>query len=257
MSDGELNVTALDTISIIERLQSIYDAVMPKNVWIIGGDGWAYDIGFGGLDHVLASDKNVNVLVLDTEVYSNTGGQASKATPYGAIAKFAQGGKKTQKKDLAGIAMQYDNVYVAKVCIGANPNQALTAFKEAMAHDGPSIIIAYAPCVAQGIDMSKTPNIEKMAVSSGYFTLLRRKPQPQVAEITIAETHLKHSNAMSATSTTVIPNENNDARQPNVEHLDKIKHKYSGVSGEFVVDSPAPTTTLEEFLSLQNRFPKK
>ncbi len=258
MSDGELNAAAISTVSKIERLQSIYDAIMPKNIWIIGGDGWAYDIGFGGLDHVLASDKDVNILVLDTEVYSNTGGQASKATPYGAIAKFAQGGKKTQKKDLAGIAMQYDNVYVAKVCIGANPNQALTAFKEAMAHRGPSLIIAYAPCVAQGIDMSKTPNIEKMAVSSGYFTLLRRKPQPQVAEIAIAETQLKKNNAMSATSATVIPNEgSNTAPLQNVEHLNKIKHKYSGVSGEFVVDSPAPTTTLEEFLSLQNRFPKK
>lgn len=252
LSDKEINVTAWNTIAKIKQLQSIFDAIMPKNVWIIGGDGWAYDIGFGGLDHVLASNKNVNILVLDTEVYSNTGGQASKSTPYGAVAKFAQGGKTTQKKDLAGIAMQYDNVYVAKVCIGANPNQALTAFKEAMAHDGPSIVIAYAPCVAQGIDMSKTPNIEKLAVSSGYFTLMRRIPHPELSEIALAENNLKKNcttnNKGCCDNTTI---------NPNVEHLERIKCKYSGISGEFIVDSPTPTTSLEEFLSLQNRFPKK
>lgn len=257
-SNGELNDTAKKTIQNIKKLQSVYDAIMPKNVWIIGGDGWAYDIGFGGLDHILASNKNVNVLVLDTEVYSNTGGQASKATPYGAIAKFAQGGKKTQKKDLAGIAMQYDNVYVAKVCIGANPNQALTAFKEAMAHDGPSIIIAYAPCVAQGINMSETPNIEKLAVSSGYFTLLRRKPQPQIAPLAVAEENLKKNNYKNATSTTTIPNQqpSNDSAEQKLTHVQTMQQRYCGVSGEFVVDSPNPTTSLEEFLSVQNRFKK-
>lgn len=195
-----------------KELISLIDVVMPKNVWIIGGDGWAYDIGYGGLDHVLASGANVNVLVLDTEVYSNTGGQASKATPLGAVAKFAQSGKKTPKKDLAKIAMQYDNVYVAKVCIGANPNQALTAFKEAMEYDGPSIIIAYAPCVAQGVDMTKTPSIEKMAVQSGYFTLLRRKPEPKKTTIEYAEERMKTKNAMQATSTTTIPNTDTNSK---------------------------------------------
>ncbi len=237
-----------------KQLIALLDVVMPKNVWIIGGDGWAYDIGYGGLDHVLASGKNVNVLVLDTEVYSNTGGQASKSTPYGAIAKFAQSGKKTQKKDLAGMAMQYDDVYVAKICLGANPNQALTAFKEAMEHNGPSIIIAYAPCVSQGIDMSKTPTIEKMAVQSGYFTLLRRKPIVEESAIEIAEHHLKENNAMQATSTTTIPNGvENTSSTLNKDTNPTNKYK-NGVSGELIIDSGNPTVPLEDFLKIQNRF---
>ncbi len=246
------------------QLIALLDVVMPKNVWIVGGDGWAYDIGYGGLDHVLASGKNVNVLVLDTEVYSNTGGQASKATPYGAIAKFAQSGKKTQKKDLAGMAMQYDDVYVAKVCLGANPNQTLTAFKEAMEHNGPSIIIAYAPCVSQGIDMSKTPLIEKMAVQSGYFTLLRRKPIVEKSAIQCAEERLKQNNAMQATSTTTISNSNQNSADlgkgeanvdnpQNATNAEKTKYQ-GGVSGELIIDSGTPTVPLEEFLKLQNRF---
>ncbi len=245
-----------------KKLISLLDVVMPKNVWIIGGDGWAYDIGYGGLDHILASGQNVNVLVLDTEVYSNTGGQASKSTPIGAIAKFAQSGKKTQKKDLAGIAMQYDNVYVAKICIGANPNQAMTAFTEAMEHKGPSIIIAYAPCVSQGIDMSKTPTIEKMAVASGYFTLLRRKPIETKSAIEIAEENLHKNNAMQATSTTTIPNSSTDEESESnatsyEAKLNRQINKYTnGVSGELIIDSGKPTISLEEFLSLQNRFKK-
>src|SRR5205085_10227422 len=133
-------------------LMSVADALVKKSVWIVGGDGWAYDIGYGGLDHVLASGQNVNVLVLDTEVYSNTGGQASKVTPLGAVAKFAASGKPTPKKDLGLMAMRYGNVYVAQVAMGANDQQTLKAFIEAEAHEGPSLIIAYSHCIAHGID---------------------------------------------------------------------------------------------------------
>jgi len=147
------------------------------SVWIIGGDGWAYDIGFGGLDHVLASNADVNLLVLDTEVYSNTGGQASKATPSGSIAKFAAGGMPNNKKDLGAIAMNYDHVYVAQVAIGADMNQTLKAFKEAEAHKGPSLIIAYSTCINHGIDMSQGMKVMKNAVECGYWTLYRRDPK--------------------------------------------------------------------------------
>ncbi|MBQ2802328.1 MAG: pyruvate:ferredoxin (flavodoxin) oxidoreductase [Lachnospiraceae bacterium] len=146
--------------------------------WIIGGDGWAYDIGFSGLDHVLASGKNINILVLDTEVYSNTGGQASKSTPLGSTAKFISGGKKTRKKDLASIAMTYENVYVAQVAMGANYAQTVTALTEAAAHNGPSIVIAYATCIAHGIKsgMGTTPHEQKKAVETGYLHLFRYNP---------------------------------------------------------------------------------
>ena len=127
------------------------DSLAKKSMWIFGGDGWAYDIGFGGLDHVIASGKNVNILVFDTEVYSNTGGQASKSTPIGAIAQFAAGGKTTKKKDLAAIAMSYGYVYTAQVAMGADYNQCVKAFAEAESYNGPSIIIAYAPCINHGI----------------------------------------------------------------------------------------------------------
>ena len=142
----------------------------------MGGDGWAYDIGYGGLDHVLASGKNVNVLVLDTEVYSNTGGQMSKSTSIGAVAKFAAGGKPTGKKDLAMMAMNYGNVYVAKVAMGANDAHTIRAFLEAEAYDGPSIIIAYSHCIAHGIDMSKGLECQKLAVDSGHWQLFRYNP---------------------------------------------------------------------------------
>ena len=154
-------------------LLSVCDALIPKSVWIIGGDGWAYDIGYGGLDHVLASGQNVNVLVLDTEVYSNTGGQASKATPMGAVAKYAAGGKTTFKKDLGLMAMRYGNVYVAQVAMGANDAHTLKTFIEAEAHDGPSLIIAYSHCIAHGIDMSKGMNQQK---NGGGFRLLAALP---------------------------------------------------------------------------------
>jgi pyruvate-ferredoxin/flavodoxin oxidoreductase len=157
-------------------LLSVCEALIDKSVWIIGGDGWAYDIGYGGLDHVLASGQNVNVLVLDTEVYSNTGGQASKATPMGAVAKYAAGGKATLKKDLGLMAIRYGNVYVAQVALGANDAHTLKTFIEAEAHDGPSLIIAYSHCIAHGIDMSKGMNQQKMAVDSGYWPLYRYDP---------------------------------------------------------------------------------
>ncbi len=159
-----------------KRLDSITDYLVRMGVWIIGGDGWAYDIGFGGLDHVLASSRDVNILVLDTEVYSNTGGQASKATPRAAVAKFASGGKATAKKDLGMIAMSYGNVYVAQVSMGANMTQVAKAFAEAEAHDGPSLIIAFSPCIAHGIDMSTMMSHQKEAADSGYWPLYRFNP---------------------------------------------------------------------------------
>jgi len=159
------------------KTQEFADYLVDKSVWCIGGDGWAYDIGYGGLDHVLAMNRNVNLLVLDTEVYSNTGGQASKATPTGSVAKFAALGKKTGKKDLGRMAMSYGYVYVAAVAMGANPNQCIKAFLEAEAFEGPSLIIAYSPCINHGIDMSKTQNEEKLAVDTGYWILYRYNPQ--------------------------------------------------------------------------------
>ncbi|WP_122040446.1 pyruvate:ferredoxin (flavodoxin) oxidoreductase [Asaia bogorensis] len=157
-------------------LLSVADHLVKRSVWIIGGDGWAYDIGYGGLDHVLAQDRNVNILVLDTEVYSNTGGQSSKATPLGASAKFAASGKRVPRKDLGLQAVSYGNVYVAQIALGANPEQALTAIREAEAHDGPSLIIAYSQCIAHGIDMRDGMKQQARAVASGYWPLFRFDP---------------------------------------------------------------------------------
>ena len=159
-----------------QSLLAIADALVKKSVWLLGGDGWAYDIGFGGLDHVLGAGRNVNVLVLDTEVYSNTGGQMSKATPRGAVAKFATGGKRTGKKDLAMEAVSYGYVYVARVAIGGSDTHTLKAFAEAEAHDGPSLIIAYSHCIAHGYDMSIGLDQQKKAVLSGYWPLMRYNP---------------------------------------------------------------------------------
>ena len=159
-----------------KNLLSLADNLVKKSVWIMGGDGWAYDIGFGGLDHVLASGKNVNILVLDTEVYSNTGGQMSKSTPRSAVAKFAAGGKPTAKKDLGLIAMSYGNIYVAQVAMGSNDTQTIKAFMEAEAYDGPSLIIAYSHCIAHGIDMMKGMVNQKAAVESGHWPLYRYNP---------------------------------------------------------------------------------
>jgi pyruvate-ferredoxin/flavodoxin oxidoreductase len=158
------------------NLLAVIDSLVRKSVWILGGDGWAYDIGFGGLDHVLGSGKNINVLVLDTEVYSNTGGQMSKSTPRGAVAKFAASGKKNSKKDLAMEAVSYGSVYVARVALGGNDSHVAKAFQEAEAHDGPSIIIAYASCIAHGYDLVHGLEQQKLAVQSGYWPLIRYNP---------------------------------------------------------------------------------
>jgi pyruvate-ferredoxin/flavodoxin oxidoreductase len=162
--------------SELKHLLSFADYLVKKSVWIMGGDGWAYDIGYGGLDHVLASGKNVNILVLDTEVYSNTGGQCSKSTPRAAVAKFAAAGKPGAKKDLGMMAMTYGNVYVAKVAMGANDQHTLRAFLEAEAYDGPSLIIAYSHCIAHGINMETAMQNQKAAVDSGHWPLFRYHP---------------------------------------------------------------------------------
>ena len=157
-------------------LLSVTDTLVRKSVWLVGGDGWAYDIGAGGLDHVLGSGRNVNVLVLDTEVYSNTGGQMSKATPRAAVAKFATGGKDTGKKDLATEAISYGYVFVARVAMGGSDTHTVKTFLEAEAHDGPSLIIAYSHCIAHGYDMAFGMNQQKAAVLSGYWPLMRYNP---------------------------------------------------------------------------------
>jgi len=176
-----------------QDLLAMADDLVRKSVWIVGGDGWAYDIGFGGLDHVLASGQDVNILVLDTEVYSNTGGQASKATPRGAVAKFASGGKATGKKDLGMIAAAYGNVYVAQIAMGADNAQTVKAFAEAEAHHGPSLIIAYSHCIAHGIDMATGMSHQKEAVDSGYWPLFRFQPNPE------AEHHPLHLDSKKPT----------------------------------------------------------
>jgi pyruvate-ferredoxin/flavodoxin oxidoreductase len=155
---------------------SVADVLVKRSIWIVGGDGWAYDIGYGGLDHVLASGRDVNLLVLDTEVYSNTGGQASKSTPRAAVAKFAAAGKDRPKKDLGLLAMAYGNVYVARVAMGANDAQTLKAFIEAEAYPGPSLIIAYSHCIAHGYDMRYGLEQQKKAMQTGYWPLYRYNP---------------------------------------------------------------------------------
>ena len=172
---AEASSLAIDS-SDARNLLAIADNLVRKSVWILGGDGWAFDIGFGGLDHVLGSGKNVNILVLDTEVYSNTGGQASKATPRGAVAKFAASGKTSSRKDLAMEAVSYGYVYVAQVAMGGNDTHVIKAFQEAEAHDGPSIIIAYSSCIAHGYDLVHGLEQQKLAVQSGYWPLMRYNP---------------------------------------------------------------------------------
>ena len=162
------------------RLRTIAKHLVRKSVWIVGGDGWAYDIGYGGLDHVLASGRNVNVLVLDTEVYSNTGGQASKSTPRGGVAKFAAGGKQGRKKDLGLMAVAYGNVYVAQIAMGASSQQTMDAFLEAEAHDGPSLIIAYSHCIAHGINMRFGMRQQKLAVVAVSPLSLKKFPNREV-----------------------------------------------------------------------------
>jgi pyruvate-ferredoxin/flavodoxin oxidoreductase len=177
VAELKTKLTGLAGDTAADRLLARIEYLVKKSVWIIGGDGWAYDIGYGGVDHVLASGANVKILVLDTEVYSNTGGQASKSTPTGAIAKFAAGGKRAPKKDLAGIAMQYGTVYVARVALGARDAQTLNAFKEAEAFDGPALIIAYSHCIAHGYDIAGGGLLhQEQAVKTGYWPLLRYNP---------------------------------------------------------------------------------
>ena len=175
-------VAALDAVLLAsgdpqaQQLRTLAGYLIRKSVWIVGGDGWAYDIGYGGLDHVLASGRNVNILVLDTEVYSNTGGQASKATPRAGVARFAAAGKQTRKKDLGLMAIAYGNVYVAQVAMGASPQQTLDAIREAEAYDGPSLVIAYAHCIAHGMDMRLGMRQQKLAADSGHWPLYRFQP---------------------------------------------------------------------------------
>ena len=165
-------------ISLCQRIVDLKDYLVKKSIWAIGGDGWAYDIGYGGLDHVLASGENINILVFDTEVYSNTGGQASKATPAAAIAKFSASGKRIKKKDLGMMAMSYGYVYVAQVGMGADKQQLMKAITEAESYDGPSLIIAYAPCINHGLKkgMGKSQENIRDAVASGYWNLYRYNP---------------------------------------------------------------------------------
>ena len=158
-------------------LLSLADVLVERSIWIVGGDGWAYDIGYGGLDHVLASGRNVNILVMDTEVYSNTGGQSSKATPLAAVAKFAAGGKPTGKKDLGLLAMGYGNVYVAKIAMGASDAQTVRAIREAESYPGVSLVIAYAHCIAHGINMAKGMEQQALATKSGHWPLYRFDPR--------------------------------------------------------------------------------
>jgi pyruvate-ferredoxin/flavodoxin oxidoreductase len=222
------------------RLASFADSLVKKSVWIVGGDGWAYDIGFGGLDHVLASSANVNVLVLDTEVYSNTGGQASKSTPRSAVAKFAAGGKHTAKKDLGLIAAGYGNVYVAQIALGADNPQTVKAFAEAEAYDGPSLIIAYSHCIAHGIEMSTAMAHQKEAADSGYWPLYRydprlahafqldsRPPKIPVAQFTAKENRfsmLKRSNPVEAAELAAEEQHDVDERWRLYEQLATVGH---------------------------------
>lgn len=178
LNDVESNnhLTANDRTDMA-RLRTVTDTLVYRQTWIVGGDGWAYDIGFGGLDHVLATGRDINVLVLDTEVYSNTGGQASKATPRGAVAKFAAGGKAARKKDLGQVAMAYGNVYVAQIAIGASPKQTIEVLREAAEWPGPSLVVAYSPCIAHGIEMSTMMSHQREAVRAGYLNLYRYDPR--------------------------------------------------------------------------------
>jgi pyruvate-ferredoxin/flavodoxin oxidoreductase len=165
---------------LLRRVNELKDYLIEKSIWSLGGDGWAYDIGYGGLDHVMASNQKIKIMVLDTEVYSNTGGQASKATPMGSIARFAEAGKATHKKDLGMMMMNYGYVYVASIAMGANKNQALQAIKEAEEYPGPAIVIAYSPCINHGIDMSMSQKHEKAAVDAGYWLLYRYDPRKRL-----------------------------------------------------------------------------
>src|SRR5690606_4767926 len=213
--DAELDEARPD----LENLLSLADVFVKKSVWIVGGDGWAYDIGYGGLDHVIASGRNVNILVLDTEVYSNTGGQMSKATPRGAVAKFAAAGKPLPKKDLGMLAMTYGNVYVARVAFGANDRQTVQALMEAEAYDGPSIVIAYSHCIAHGYDLKYGLEQQQAAVDSGHWVLYRYNPD------------LAHPPAVGSNG-----------------------HEPHPASNPFQLDSKAPSLALEKYIYREGRY---
>ena len=172
-------LTDVDGNATLEKLWTMQDLFTKKSFWVFGGDGWGYDIGYGGVDHVLASGMDVNILIVDTEVYSNTGGQSSKATPVGAVAKFASSGKRIRKKDIGAMAMTYGYVYVAQVSIGASQMQLFNVLKEAEAYPGPSLVIAYAPCINHGIKggMTRTQTVGKEAVACGYWHLWHYNPE--------------------------------------------------------------------------------
>ena len=247
---GALNGAATD--KLVKALEGIdcdvckdivknKDFLGKKSQWIFGGDGWAYDIGFGGLDHVLASGKDVNVMVFDTEVYSNTGGQSSKATPTGAVAQFAAGGKDVKKKDLAGIAISYGYVYVAQIAMGADYNQTIKALTEAEAYPGPSLIIAYAPCINHGIKtgMSQVQTEEKLAVESGYwhnfrfnpaakskFTLDSKAPTKDYQEFLKGEVRYSSLILKNPEKATKLFEQSEEAAKERFEHLSKLVTLY-------------------------------
>jgi len=248
---GRLSRIATDDAT---RLADLADSLVRKSVWIVGGDGWAYDIGYGGLDHVLASGRNVKILVLDTEVYSNTGGQASKATPRGAIAKFAAAGKRTAKKDLGLIASSYGNVYVAQIALGADNAQAVKAFAEAEAHDGPSLIIAYSTCIAHGIEMSTGMSHQKEAVDSGYWPLYRFDPEREPSgehpflldskapSVPLREFAAKEGRfSLLARSKPEIAERLMNLAQEDVTERRHLYEQLAGVERHTPVDLPAPT----------------
>jgi len=253
----------LDTLGsdpAARHLLSLTDSLVRSDVWIIGGDGWAYDIGYGGLDHVLASGENVNVLVLDTEVYSNTGGQASKSTPRGAVAKFATSGKETPKKDLGALAMQYGNVYVAQIALGANEVQTVRALGEAAAWPGPSLVLAYSTCVAHGIDMKNSMTHQRDAVKSGHWPLYRfapgqeehtkpfrldsRKPALALSEFAREEARfamLERSNPERAHRLMALAQADVDERWRYYEQLAGVERSVSHQPGEIVDPEGAAT----------------
>ena len=235
------NVKATDdeTAELLAKVTELKDYFVEKSVWAIGGDGWAYDIGYGGLDHVMASGKNINVLVLDTEVYSNTGGQASKSTQLGAVAKFAEAGKTTTKKDLGRMMMSYGYVYVASVSMGANKNQLVKAMLEAEAYDGPSIIMAYAPCINHGLNMTHAEDEEKLVVDSGYWLLYRYNPL----------------NKLEGKNPLVL-----DSKEPNydlVNQIAKNEKRYSSLERTFPDNVPAFRKGLIDFFKERYNLYKK
>ena len=240
-NDYEITKEVAEQIDYSEtkELEELKEYIPYRSIWTIGGDGWAYDIGYGGIDHVLASNDDVNILVLDSQVYSNTGGQSSKSSPAGSIASFAASGKKNNKKDLAKIALAYPHVYVATVSLGANMIQLLKAFKEAENHKGPSIIIAYAPCISHGIEggMENTLEMQKLAVNSGYFPLFRYNPAEEKfyldskADFDLYEEFLLKQNRYSMLKI-INPIEMNDLLLKNKEHALKTYEYYKSLVKE-------------------------